>query len=220
MSRGNLFSFRRQGSDRPATPDLPERPTTKRRYEYEEPSIQVLIRAIEMRDPFTLGHSERVADMAVAVGQRLRWDDHKVADLRLGAVLHDLGNLGIEDAVLNKVGRLTPEERVKMEAHTRLGATLVEGIDALVPAIPVILYHHERWDGSGYPKRLLGGDTPIEARIVAIADAYDAMVSTRSYRKAMAKDEAVRELKRQSGYQFDPQLLTVFLDVLSNNQAF
>lgn len=220
MSRGHLFSFRRQGSDRPAPTGGRERQASTRRYEYEEPAIQVLIRAIEMRDPFTLGHSERVADMCVAIAEHLRWDEARVADLRLGALLHDLGNLGIEDAVLNKVGRLTPEERAKMEAHPRLGATLIEGIPALEPAMPVILYHHERWDGSGYPGRLLGGDIPIEARIVAIADAYDAMVSTRSYRKAMSRDEAARELKRQSGYQFDPQLLAVFLDILNRSQRF
>jgi HD-GYP domain-containing protein (c-di-GMP phosphodiesterase class II) len=87
-------------------------------------------------------------------------------------------------------------------------------IPALAPAIPVILFHHEHWDGTGYPRRLLGGDLPIEARIVAIADSYDAMVSTRSYRRAMTRDEAIRELKRQSGYQFDPQLVAIFLDVL------
>lgn len=220
MTRGNLFSFRRQGGDRPAPTDATERQADRRRYEYQEPALQVLIRAMEMRDPFTLGHSERVADLASAVAERLRWDEAKVADLRLGALLHDLGNLGVEDAVLNKVGRLTPEERTKMEAHTRLGATLVEGIDALAPAAPVIMYHHERWDGSGYPRRLLGGDIPIEARIVSIVDAFDAMVSTRSYRKAMSKDEAAKELKRQSGYQFDPQLLAVFLDVLSSTQGF
>ncbi len=220
MTRGNLFSFRRQATDRPIHADPAERQAKKPRYEHEESSIQVLIRAIEMRDPFTLGHSERVAEMAVALAQRLKWDDSKVADLRLGALLHDLGNLGLEDVVLNKVGRLTPDERTKMEAHTRLGAMLIEGIEALTPAGPIILYHHERWDGSGYPKRLLGGEIPIEARVVAIADAYDAMVSTRSYRKAMAKDEAMRELKRQSGYQFDPQLLGIFLDVLSSAPAF
>jgi HD-GYP domain-containing protein (c-di-GMP phosphodiesterase class II) len=209
-----VFSFRRQSADRPDR-EAPRAASPARR-EYDDPAVQVLIRALEMRDPFTLGHAERVADLSVAVANRLRWDAPKVADLRLAALLHDLGNLGVEDQILNKVGRLTPEEAAKMQAHTRLGGTLVEGVPALDVAAPVILFHHERWDGAGYPKRLLGADIPIEARIVAIADSYDAMISNRSYRRSMTKDEASRELKRQSGYQFDPSLLGIFLDMLNS----
>ncbi|MBM3273837.1 MAG: HD-GYP domain-containing protein [Candidatus Sericytochromatia bacterium] len=217
MARSNAFSFRRQPAYRPDrdTPHVAAQP----RREYDDPAVQVLIRALEMRDPFTLGHAERVADLSVAVAKRLRWDESKVADLRLAALLHDLGNLGVEDQILNKVGRLTPEEVAKMQAHTRLGATLVEGAPALDVAGPVILFHHERWDGAGYPKRLLGADIPIEARIVAITDAYDAMISNRSYRRSMTSDEASRELKRQSGYQFDPSLLGIFLDVSNSGSG-
>ncbi len=215
MAQSKIFSFRRQPGDQP-DPEPPRLARTQR-FQFDDPAIQVLIRAMEMRDPFTLGHSERVADMSVAAAQRMRWEDQKVADLRLGALLHDLGNLGVEDSVLNKVGRLTPEEISKMQSHTRLGAMLIDGIPALEPALPAILFHHERWDGAGYPKRLLGADIPVEARIVAIADSYDAMISTRSYRKSLTREEAVRELKRASGYQFDPSLLGIFLDVLNDH---
>jgi len=215
VGHSKLFSFRRQPGDR-GDPE-PHRPFPISRLQFDDPALQVLIRALEMRDPFTLGHAERVADMSVAVAQRLRWDDEQITGLRLGALLHDLGNLGVEDRILNKVGRLTPEEIAKMQAHTRLGGMLIEGIPALEPALPIILFHHERWDGAGYPKRLLGTDIPIEARIVAITDAYDAMISTRSYRKSMTPEEAVRELKRASGYQFDPTLLAAFLEVLNHH---
>jgi HD-GYP domain-containing protein (c-di-GMP phosphodiesterase class II) len=215
VAHSKLFSFRRQPGDH-ASPE-PTRPARAPHFHFDDPAVRVLIRALEMRDPFTLGHAERVADMSVAVAERLRWEEEQIDGLRIGALLHDLGNLGVADQILNKVGRLTPEEIAKMQAHTRLGALLVEGIPALEPALPIILFHHERWDGAGYPKRLLGADIPVEARIVAIADSYDAMVSTRSYRRSLTGEEAIRELKRASGYQFDPSLLSIFLDVLSNH---
>ena len=172
-----------------------------------------LSRAIESRDPHSEGHSERVTQLAVAVARRLRWRDDEVETLELGGVLHDIGKVAVSQEVLCKPATLTPEEREEVEVHPSVGAVLVERWGPALQAVPYVLYHHERWDGRGYPRGLAGDEIPLGARLLAIADAFDAMTSARAYRQALPLDVAYAELERCAGTQFDPELVDAFLDV-------
>src|SRR5213079_2508002 len=133
--------------------------------------------------------------------------------LQVGTPLHDVGKIGIEDAILRKPERLTPEEFELMKSHTVKGAAILEPIPALAPVIPIVRSHHERWDGQGYPDRLAREDIPRLARIVCVADAFDAMTSDRPYRKGMPADAGFAEVEKQSGKQFDPECAAAFLEI-------
>ncbi len=170
-----------------------------------------LSRAIEARDPHSEGHSDRVTRLAVAVARRLRWMDEDVAMLELGGVLHDIGKVAVSLDVLCKPASLTPEERDEVEVHPSVGAVLVERWPRASHVVSHVLHHHERWDGSGYPRGLEGEQIPLGARLLAIADAFDAMTSTRAYRGALSSAEACAELERCAGTQFDPDLVAPFL---------
>ena len=172
-----------------------------------------LSRAIESRDPHAEGHSERVTELAVAVARRLRWGDDEIETLELGGVLHDIGKVAISQEVLCKPASLTPEEREEVEVHPSVGAVLVERWQPALGAVPYVLYHHERWDGRGYPRGLACDEIPLGARLLAIADAFDAMTSRRAYREALPPHVACAELERCAGTQFDPELVEAFLDV-------
>ena len=156
-------------------------------------------------------HSERVAAIAQAVARKLGWGRRELRELDLGAPLHDIGKLTIADEVLLKPGRLDDHELLQIRAHPLAGARLLEGVRALRAALPCILHHHERWDGRGYPRGLAGHEIPQAARIVAVADAFDAMTSTRPYREALPVEEALAELDRCAGTQFDPEASEAFL---------
>lgn len=176
-------------------------------------AITALANAIEARDGYTRGHTDRVTVLAELIARRLDWDDKRLSELKTGCTLHDIGKIAIPDAILNKPGQLTPEEWRCMETHPQLGVKILEGIDFLNPALPYILYHHEKYDGSGYPHRLAGTDIPIEGRLLMVVDTYDAIVSDRPYRKGAPPERAIEELQRYRGRQFDPLIVDILVAV-------
>jgi HD-GYP domain-containing protein (c-di-GMP phosphodiesterase class II) len=151
--------------------------------------------------------------MAEALAQRLGWEEDRLALLRVGGPLHDIGKLGVSDDVLCKQGRLDARELAEIREHPTLGAKILLRLAAFRGAIPYVLYHHERWDGTGYPTGRSGEEIPVEARVLAIADAFDAMTSDRPYRRALSHDEALAEVERCAGTQFDPELVEIFVDL-------
>ena len=177
--------------------------------------LSVLTRAIEARDPYTRGHSARVTALAEEVARRLGWSAEQLASLRIGGPLHDIGKLAVSDNVLRKEGRLDPEELDQIREHPKIGARILLRMAALREAIPYVLYHHERWDGNGYPSGKSGEEIPIEARVLAVADAFDAMTSDRPYRRALSREQALAEVERCAGTQFDPEIARVFLEVFA-----
>ena len=181
--------------------------------------LSMLTRAIEARDPYTRGHSSRVTDMAEAVARALGWSEERIASLRVGGPLHDIGKLAVSDEVLCKEGRLDDDELAQIREHPKIGAKLLLRVTTLREAIPYVLYHHERWDGTGYPSGKRGEEIPVEARVLAIADAFDAMTSDRPYRNALSREEALAEVERCAGTQFDPKIARVFLEVFGHDTA-
>jgi HD-GYP domain-containing protein (c-di-GMP phosphodiesterase class II) len=174
--------------------------------------------AVESRDPSTRGHAARVTALADAVARRLGWSDERIAILRIGGTLHDVGKVVVPLAVLGKRGPLTDAELAQIRVHPSAGARVVAAIESARRALPCVLHHHERWDGRGYPHRLCGEEIPVEARLLAIADAFDAMTTNRRYRRAVPPAEALAELDRCAGSQFDPELTRVFAEVWSATQ--
>jgi putative nucleotidyltransferase with HDIG domain len=177
-------------------------------------TITSLATAIDAKSPWTNGHSARVTKYAVELGKELGLKDHDLERLRLSALLHDVGKIGTYDIVLDKPGKLTDEEFDLVKKHPRKGAEILAPIKQLIDVIPGVLHHHERYDGKGYPDGLKGEDIPLQARILCVADSYDAMTADRPYRTASGKDYAISEVKRSSGTQFDPEVAAVFLIVL------
>jgi len=175
--------------------------------------LTALSSAIEARDPYTRGHSARVTTLAEGVARWLGWTEARIETLRIGGALHDIGKLTVPGRILSKPGPLTEEELESIRMHPEAGARLIEPIQAVRHALPYVLHHHERWDGAGYPHRLQGDAIPVEARVLAVADAFDAMTSDRPYRQALSEQHALVELERCSGNQFDPDLTQAFLTV-------
>ena len=178
-------------------------------------TISALMSALEARDPYTEAHTTRIRDLAVALAVGLQVPGEVRRAVKLGAILHDVGKIGIPDAVLLKPGPLTDEEWIIMRAHPAIGERMLGSIDFLTSALPVIRHHHERWDGRGYPDGLRGEAIPIGARIVAVCDAFDAMTSDRPYRGAMTLEAACDELVACAGAQFDPACAALLVEVLS-----
>ncbi|MET9772789.1 HD-GYP domain-containing protein [Streptomyces sp. NPDC006367] len=170
-------------------------------------TIRALVQAVDIKDGYTRGHSERVGHAAMMIARELGLDDERVETLRFAGILHDVGKLGVPTRLLRKDGPLTPEERRVLELHPEYGHEMVRGIRFLGEARAAVLHHHERLDGSGYPYGLAGGQIPESARVVAVADAFDAMTSTRSYSRARPVEAAVAELQRCAGSQFDPRMV-------------
>jgi putative nucleotidyltransferase with HDIG domain len=166
-------------------------------------AIRALAAALDARDPYTAGHSERVSALSVLIGRELKLADADLDVVRLGALLHDIGKIGLSDAVLRKPGPLTPEEFEQIKRHPGLGARILRQVPFLAPHLPIVELHHERPDGRGYPYGLRAEDIPVAARIVHVADAFDAITSARAYRPARGQAEALAELQRFSGSQFD-----------------
>lgn len=179
--------------------------------------VQILMKALEARDFITEGHGERLQDMVSELALSIGIPVRNTNDLRLLAQFHDIGKVGIPDSILFKPGPLTPGEVAEMRRHCEIGYRIAQSAPDLVPVADWILKHHEWWNGQGYPLGLEGEQIPLECRILAIADAYDAMTSNRPYRRAMPVDEALAELKRGSGTQFDPFLVHVFINVIKKN---
>jgi HD-GYP domain-containing protein (c-di-GMP phosphodiesterase class II) len=168
--------------------------------------------AMSVCDPTLEGHATRVCSHAEAVALRLGWEGERIDRLRLGAALHDVGKVNVRPEVLAKPGALDESELAEVRAHPVEGAWLIAGVRSLAPALPYVLFHHERWDGTGYPTRRAGSEIPIEGRILAVADAFDAMTSARPYREALAFETAIGEVERCARTQFDPDVALVFLD--------
>jgi putative two-component system response regulator len=177
-----------------------------------------LANAIEARDSYLHGHCERLASLAVRLAEDLGFCAEEVEALRLGAVLHDIGKIGIPDRVLLKPGPLDAEERAIVEEHPVIGDRLLEPLDLLASARPIVRHHHERWDGNGYPDRLAADAIPHAARIVAVADSVEAMSSRQLYRKPLTPAETVDELKRGSGSQWDPELVALVLALIDRGE--
>ncbi len=176
-------------------------------------TLEALLAALDVRDTETEGHSERVAAYTMAIASRLKLDSSEVPHIERGALLHDIGKIGVPDSILYKPGPLTPEEWEIMKQHPVLGYRMCMKIEMLRSAAPIVLHHHERWDGKGYPYGLMGEEIPLGARIFAIADTLDAMTSDRPYRKALSFAQAREEIARCAKTQFDPALVEVFLTI-------
>jgi putative nucleotidyltransferase with HDIG domain len=174
-------------------------------------TITALAQAVELRDDYTGGHTHRVAKYSEMLALELKVSAHELYWIRMGTPLHDIGKIGIRDSILQKPGPLTAEEFQIMKTHTIKGVAILESIAEMAPAIPLVRSHHERWDGRGYPDGLAGKDIPRLARIVAVADTFDAMTSDRPYRAGMPARKAFKEVEIQSGLQFDPECAAAFL---------
>jgi len=176
--------------------------------------IYALVSTVEVKDPYTYGHSKKVNTYAVALAGAIGLSPDEVSKMSTAALLHDIGKIGIPDKVLNKKGKLSGEDWEAIKAHPRLGANIVGNIPQLVPCVNSILHHHERWDGGGYPEGLKDEEIPIEARILAIADSFEAMTSARPYRPALSLEQVVKELRQGAGLQFDPKLVEIFIGII------
>ncbi len=182
-------------------------------------TVNVLANTIEGRDPYTRGHVERVAAYARRLAEALQWPPDHLQTLEFGARLHDIGKIIIPDHILNKNGPLTDEEWARMRQHPLAGAKMLREISLLQSILPYILYHHEKWDGTGYPHGLREKDIPIEGRVLAIADVYDALTTARPYRPPRAHADVVRFLQMHAGKAFDPTLVPIFLKLMENGQT-
>lgn len=173
--------------------------------------LNTLVRTLEYKDVETRAHSERVTDKAVQIGRTMGLSEVDIVHLRLGALLHDIGKIGVRDFVLLKPERLTAEEMEQMKQHSQLGYDLLKNTPFLKRASDVVLYHHERWNGSGYPRGLKGTDIPLVARIFAVADVWDAMTSQRPYRAGLSSAFTLKYIELQSEILFDPDVVRAFL---------
>lgn len=182
-------------------------------------TVNVLANTIEGRDPYTHGHIERVAMYALWLAEALGWPEENLRLLRFGARLHDIGKIVIPDHILKKPGGLTPEEWTLMEEHPLAGVKILRNIRHLKDAEPYVLYHHERWDGSGYPEGLQGHDIPIEGRLLAIVDVYDALTTTRPYHPARSRQEVFDYLTQHSATHFDPDLTPIFIRAIQERDG-
>lgn len=183
---------------------------------YFEQNVRSLLNAIEARDTYTKVHTERVTTISMAMAVEMGLEQSMVENIYIGCHLHDIGKIGIPDAILRKPSILTSEEYEVMKSHVMVGMNIVKDIPELGAAMNSILYHHERFDGRGYPNMLNRYNIPIEGRVTAVADSFDAMTSDRPYRKAMMLDNAVNELRRCSGSQFDPEIVEVAVNLIKN----
>ncbi|EFM10389.1 metal dependent phosphohydrolase [Paenibacillus curdlanolyticus YK9] len=184
------------------------------------PSVRALIMTTETRDPYTAGHNYRVALYALRLGERMELNTEQLRAIALGGIVHDVGKLQVPDAILNKPGRLTALERSIIEEHPTSGFNLCKRIGFMTEELAVIRSHHERWDGTGYPDRLKHDKIPLLARITAVADVYDALTSSRSYRKAMSHQEALAIIEAERGIHFDPACVDAWLLLAQEDAEF
>ena len=170
---------------------------------------------MEARDPYSEGHSERVSNYALKVAEKLGWRDEEKEKLRRAALLHDLGKIGIPDSILHKKEGLSQEEYNFIKKHEIIGVKILQPLKDLNEILPWIMYHHERWDGLGYPHGLIGNNIPLASQIISICDVFDALTTGRDYKKAFSQDYSIGELIKDKGARFNPQLVDVFLEIIS-----
>lgn len=180
--------------------------------------VETMAQALDARDPYTAGHSLRVADYSYALAKGMGLSEEDAATIRIAAQLHDIGKIGIPDAVLQKPGPLTPDEYGLIKLHPQIGRKILEKVGRFERLLTVVELHHENHDGSGYPYGLSGEEIPIDARIVHVADSFDAMLTTRSYRSALSPRAVIQQIEQNAGTQFDPEAARVFLKLLSEGQ--
>jgi HD-GYP domain-containing protein (c-di-GMP phosphodiesterase class II) len=176
-------------------------------------TLDAVVNTLEARDPYTRGHTERVKIIAKSIAGRMGLSGEELFNLEIGALLHDVGKIGVTDKILQKPGPLDSKERERIREHPAKGNAILSNIAYLKGAIPCVLHHHERFDGGGYPQRLAGVDIPLPGRIISVADAFDAMTTDRPYRPAIPFTRALAELRREAGRQFDPKVVRAFLHV-------
>jgi len=176
--------------------------------------IRTLLEAIEIIDTYVQGHSARVANYSLSIAKRLGLSPKEMRDIELSALLHDIGKISVGSAILGKPGRLDERESFMIRKHAVVGEAIVQQIEFLKATRPLIRHHHERYDGQGYPDGLLGKEIPLGARIISVAEAYDSITSSCPYREALPSKEAVKELERGAGAQFDPLIVQSFIEIL------
>ncbi len=181
-------------------------------------AIRTLIATIEAKDNYTKGHTERVTTYAMQIASEMELSDTDLEVLELASLLHDVGKIGIPEKILKKPGKLTPGEYEVMKRHPNIGADIISNIENIEKVKDIVAYHHEKWDGSGYMRGLKGEEIPLGARILAVADAYDAMTSTRSYRRNFSEEEVIKEFRRCAGFQFDRDVVRAFFKAYKNGK--
>jgi putative nucleotidyltransferase with HDIG domain len=181
-------------------------------------AIYALAATIDAKDHYTYGHSENVSGYAVALAEAAGFDAEKTDIVKNAGLLHDIGKVGIPESILTKPDKLTEEEYDIMKRHVDISISIIKHVPGLIKVIPAIMGHHERYDGKGYPRGIVGENIPIEPRCLCIVDAFDAMTTDRPYRKALSVDQAVYELRLYSGTQFDPQLVEFFVKLFEEGK--
>lgn len=181
---------------------------------FDEFITEVLLNALELRDRGTAGHSQRVAELALRLGHVLGLPDQEMGLLRMGALLHDIGKIGVPDSILYKPGSLNDKEWVVMRQHTSYGAEIIRPIPEVRDVLSIVLYHHEKWDGTGYPHRLTGENIPVLARVCAVAEVLDSLMSDQAYRPAWPKAQVLRWMEQESGKAFDPAIVEALFTLL------
>lgn len=180
-------------------------------------SIEILRRTVDAKDSYTRGHSDRVSKYSCLIGEKLKLCKEDIELLKIGGLFHDIGKIGIPDNILLKTEKLTNDEYNEIKKHPLIGSHILENSNIFKNIIPIVLYHHEKFDGTGYPKKLKGTNIPFLSRIVAVADSFDAMTSKRAYRNSLPLNIVKLEFEKYSGTQFDPKIVKVFLEILENN---
>lgn len=181
-------------------------------------SIETLRNTVEVKDIYTKGHSDRVSAYSLLIGEKLNLTPEEMKTLKIGALFHDIGKIGIPDGILLKTDKLTEDEYSEIKNHPSIGAHILSDASIFADIIPIVKHHHERYDGRGYPGKLAGSNIPLLARIVAVADTFDAMTSKRSYRQALDFDYTRKEIEKCSGTQFDPVIAKAFLEILDTGK--
>ena len=180
-------------------------------------SIQTLRYTVEAKDTYTRGHSDRVSAISVLIGEKLGLSSEDLRRLEIGGLFHDIGKIGVPDSILQKEGKLSEDEYSEIKNHPTIGAHILSTASIFQDILPIVKYHHERYDGKGYPEQLSGKKIPYLARITAVADTFDAMTSRRSYRSSLPIEYVISEIERCKGSQFDPEIASVFIEILKNN---
>lgn len=182
-------------------------------------SVETLRFTVEAKDTYTRGHSDRVSEYSVLLGNKLGLSDEDINTLKIGGLFHDIGKIGVPDSILLKPNKLTDDEYSEIKNHPSIGAHILSNATIFQNVLPIVKHHHERYDGNGYPGKLKGEDIPFLARIAAVADSFDAMTSKRTYRDSLSLDIVKSEIERCKGTQFDPDLADAFLDILNNDYS-